>query len=156
MAGIRAKVAAGHTCSVAAMHRRQGEPIAANDSEDFEWVNVWARQRADASAALGRPVWMTEPSNILSLREAFAADAARAADALDAGAVDDREPTHGLVATEYRLEAPIAAPEPLPPYPAWFASRRTADAVPIILGSVLGGLMAIVFAAAAMFMRLAR
>jgi hypothetical protein len=54
-----------------------------------------------------------------------------------------------------------ASPPPLPSASAGSASRpaglfRTADSVPIILGSVFGFLMVLVFAAAAMFVKLAR
>jgi hypothetical protein len=52
------------------------------------------------------------------------------------------------------LEPPIDIPAAPPGFA--FSLRRTADSVPVVLGSVLGVLMLVVFSAAATFVKLAR
>ena len=89
------------------------------------------------------------------LREAFALDAARAAARLDAAALvasmRPAEPGSPLVSMgQGELFAPTRLTRMAAPL--W----RTRDSVPIILGSVLGGLMLVVFTVAAVFMRLVR
>ena len=81
-------------------------------------------------------------ASIHLLASAFAADAGRAAAALD------------------RLEPEHSVPHPESPHVAaarpTILLRRTADRVPIILGSVIGALRLVVFTIAAVFVRFAR
>jgi len=88
-----------------------------------------------------------------TLRQALAADAARAAARLDAAVL-----VAGIRAARWdalpvrRVRSETRIPASQGPV----ALRRTRDSVPIILGSILGTLMLVVFTVAAMFVRLAR
>jgi hypothetical protein len=135
--------------------------------EEFEWVNAWALQTpghgvvpaADQSPAstphaTGRPELAVVAGTDVDRATAADTPADLARDVLLAGdIIDIAEARDALLAN------------PNPPPPADLASRliwlpvglgRTADSVPIILGSVLGFLMVLVFVTAAVFVRLAR
>jgi hypothetical protein len=135
-------VATGHM-DVAAMLKEPGGARPAG-ADDFDWVNAWAV--GSGGDALERPEALSGPdqreASIHLLASAFAADAERAAATLDRP-----EPERSI------------APVDIPPSPAvgpTILLRRTADRVPIILGSVIGALMLVVFTIAAMFVRFAR
>lgn len=105
-------------------------------------------------AARPKPGQERSADHVHILREAFALDAARAAARLDVaaiiGSVRPAAPGSPASTGHGELFAPTRLTGIAPPL------RRTRDSVPIILGSVLGGLMLVVFTVAAVFMRLAR
>jgi hypothetical protein len=153
------------------MLRQTDQPeTAAATQDEFEWVNAWAVQDVDASASEAAAA---RESNVVALRLVPQApepctqtEALPSVNGLPAGA-------DGLSqkAREYQVALDILAimrardalPGVVPSVPAerpWEAmlikAHRTADSVPIILGSVMGLLMVIVFSAAAAFVKLAR
>jgi hypothetical protein len=153
---------------VAVMAKQSNWPAApVGTPEDFEWVNVWAAQAAEPiiataaeraaarqpALAAGRPELAVVAGTdvptpaTMHLTPNFDRDVLLAGDLIDIAEARD---------------ALLANPRP-PPQNAtsrlvWLPVRlgRTPDSVPIILGSVLGFLMVLVFATAAVFARLAR
>ena len=110
-------------------------------------------EQRGAARPLPGQEWSADHVHIL--REAFALDAARAAARLDAAALVASMRPAGPGSPHVSMgQGELFAPTRLTRMtaPLW----RTRDSVPIILGSVLGGLMLVVFTVAAVFMRLVR
>lgn len=125
------------------MQQTSGKRPATDVFGDFDWVNAWAEQpRPCVSQAA-----MNCASSVSSrpLPELLAAD-------IDAIAlVRDVLCARDLADAQEELpEIPVPAPASI------FRLRRTADSVPVVLGSVLGVMMLVVFTAAATFVKMAR
>lgn len=136
--------------------------------DDFEWVNAWAAQAERVAPVRARPLLFAieaspstvGPTTVHMLESAFAADAMKAASALEATETVDQL-TCDIVAIERARDAllageDLAKPKALAQPVAPIMLRRTPDSVPVVLGSVLGVLMLVVFSAAAVFVKLAR
>ena len=144
--------------------RKRPEP-AADPPDEFEWVNTWAAQAAAAVPATARPKLLASPP--AGGRPGLAVVAGtdvEAAGELPADFDRDVLLAGDIIAIANARDALLLTP-PRPPVPEVPAPRlvcipiglgRTADSVPVILGSVLGFLMVLVFATAAVFVKLAR
>jgi hypothetical protein len=146
------------------LEERKRPEAAAAPPDEFEWVNCWAAQAPAAVPAGARPnaldllpaggrpglavVAGTDVKPAVELPAHFDRDVLLAGDIIDIADARD-----GLLAAP----RPPAAAQPMRHF-VWLpvGLGRTADSVPIILGSVLGFLMVLVFATAAMFVKLAR
>jgi hypothetical protein len=152
---------------VAVMAKQSNWPAApVGTPDDFEWVNVWAAQAAEPIMSAAERTAARQPG-LAAGRPELAVVAGT--DVLAPATVDltpnlDRDVllAGDLIDIAEARDALLANPSP-PPQNAtsrlvWLPVRlgRTPDSVPIILGSVLGFLMVLVFATAAVFARLAR
>jgi hypothetical protein len=149
------------------VEQRNRSEATADLPDEFEWVNAWATQtaaRAHAAAAhrpaqtglhaTGRPELAVvagtdvEAASMADVPADFARDLLLAGDIIDIAEARDALLADASPPTPQNIASRLVEP------PVGLA--RTADSVPIILGSVLGFLMVLVFATAAVFVRLAR
>jgi hypothetical protein len=154
---------------MAVMEQRNRSEAGADDlADECEWVNAWAARSAGRSGAVG-----VHGPALLGLAASGRPELAVVA-GTDVGAVAtpdvaadfDRDLLLAcdvieiVEARDALLVCPAAPPAqqsatlPFAGFPAGLG--RTADSVPIILGGVLGFLMVLVFATAAMFVNFAR
>jgi hypothetical protein len=122
------------------MQKPSGDCPAFDEFDDFDWVNAWAEQRPCVPHAT--PDLSCVPSPPPELLAADIDAIALVRDVLCARDLAD--------ARESQKETPKPAPVSI------FRLRRTAESVPVVLGSVLGVMMLVVFTAAATFMKLGR
>jgi hypothetical protein len=143
-----------------------GQGSEAEIAEHCEWVNAWTpeRRKAVAAAPAAAPVG---PAKVIPLKKREPASCEGVVD--PAASHVDLSPADQLACDLAEIaqardallaNAPPGTDAPKSPGSriVWlpFALRRTADSVPIVLGSVLGLLMLIVFSVAAVFAKLAR
>jgi hypothetical protein len=154
---------------MAVMEQRNRSEAAADDlADEFEWVNAWAAQNARRSEAVdvhGPALFGLAAGGRAELAVVAGTDV-RAVATPDVTADFDRdlllacdiieiaEARDALLARAGAQPAQPSASLPFAGLPPGLG--RTADSVPIILGGVLGFLMVLVFATAAMFVNLAR
>jgi len=116
-----------------------------DDAGQFEWVNAWARAKANTAAATAEPVSGAAEPVIAPVAHTLPesqlmrdiAEIERARDALAAGPA-------GRFFARQRTRALTLVPS------------RTSDSVPIVVGAVLALVMLTVFGAAAAMTKLAR
>ena len=149
------------------VEQRTRQAASADLPDEFEWVNAWAAQTAACAAvpaasrqalstphATGRPELAVVAGTDVEAAAAADVPADFARDVLLAGDIIDIAAARDALLANPNPPAPQEVPSRLVRLPGGFG--RTADSVPIILGSVLGFLMVLVFATAAVFVRLAR
>ncbi|HEX2216549.1 MAG TPA: hypothetical protein VHG27_07670 [Xanthobacteraceae bacterium] len=143
------------------MPEKHGGEQTATGSSDFDWVNAWAEQSRPGEGARA-PDTGARHGNVHILHSAFVADATRAASAHDVAQVQAEavQLARDIAAIAQARDAllsrtavsEVSSREQGTP----ILLRRTADMVPVILGSMLGILMLILFSTAALFVKLAR
>ena len=154
---------------VAVMTKQSNWPAApVGTPDDFEWVNVWAAQAAEPIIASAADRSAARPPGLAAGRPELAVVAGTDVPApatMDLIPNLDRDVllAGDLIDIAEARDALLANPSPPPPQNAtsrlvWLpvGLGRTPNSAPIILGSVLGFLMVLVFATAAVFARLAR
>ena len=144
-----------------------GARPASGGIEDFEWINAWASQatiycvsRHFESSAQHE----SGQASVHLLASAFAADAGRAAHAIEEQEEGPDLLANDIAAIRSARDALLEKTELEPTGSIARISaagravllRRTADSVPILLGTVIGGLMLIVFSVAATFVTFGR
>jgi hypothetical protein len=148
------------TADVAVMvQQRDRRDAEAEIAEHCAWINAWAGEHGTAAAPgeAQKVVPIERPKNVGQRDDKLRASSGQGA---------DDQLTRDLAEIAHVRDALLAETAPSPDmHPkassarvVWlpFALRRTADSVPILLGTVLGLLMLIVFSAAAVFAKLAR
>jgi hypothetical protein len=135
-------------------------------AEHCEWVNTWAAHVRGSGAP--RPTAAADASaSIIPLKRELAPKegahdtaagpvGSSAAEQLARDLADIAQARDALEGGTARTEATVAKGSDSRIVWLPFALRRTADSVPILLGTVLGLLMLVVFSAAAVFAKLAR
>ena len=142
------------------VQQRDGRDAEAGIAAHCAWINAWADEAHRGAAATP-----DAPANVIPLKRTSGAgepaDAARLQRSLTAEDQLARDLAE-IAQVRDALLAGTGAPEPqakaLGSRVVWlpYALRRTADSVPVLLGTVLGLLILIVFSAAAVFAKLAR
>ena len=145
--------------------QRKRSDAARDQPDDFEWVNAWAAARTRAPKAVHEPLSSPHvPARQLTVVAGTDLEAV-VAPAEDVPAQFDRDLllAGDIIDIAQARDALLADSSPPPrqtavPSLVWLPAglSRTADSVPIILGSVLGFLIVVVFATAAVFVKLAR
>lgn len=126
-----------------------GGTKSAGAAADYEWVNAWAEQMA---AAGGPPAAVPSPAAMVPHGQAQLPHPGETAGQLARDIAEIEQARDALLS-----RAPTAPESPrVVRIAMWSHLRRTADSVPVILGSLLGVVMLVVFSAAAAFVRLAR